>query len=64
MKRFDNLAYKKKTLDDFCKHRKCKECPLIITEYCQRGDKSASAINKAFDIYLKGVPNRKTKRKV
>ena len=44
---------KKKLIKRFCKSKKCKECPLIITAYCQLGDESNKAVNEAFEIYLK-----------
>ena len=62
MKRSDNIAYKKKTLDDFCKRCKCESCPLVTTEYCQLGDKRPNAIKAAFDVYIKGVPKSKRKK--
>ena len=61
MKRSDNIAYKKKTIDNFCRHRRCRECPLVITRYCQLGDKSPNAIKEAYDVYIKN-PHKSNKR--
>lgn len=53
---YPNTAHQKKILDEFCRRRKCKSCPLIMTDYCQLGDKRPNAIKAAFDVYIKGVP--------
>ena len=44
---------KRELIKRFCKSKKCTECPLIITAYCQLGDESNRAVNEAFEIYLK-----------
>ena len=44
---------KKQIIKRYCKSKKCTECPLIITAYCQLGDESNKAIHDAYDVLKK-----------
>ncbi len=63
MKRAYNLPQKKEALDKHCKRCKCRECPLIMTDYCQVGDKTARGINNAFQVLMNSLPSIKKKKK-
>ena len=33
-----------------CQHSKCNNCCLVDTDYCQKGNESAYAVNEAYGI--------------
>lgn len=45
-----SVKEKKQELEAFCNSRKCDQCPLILTEYCQENDTSPEQISKAYKI--------------
>lgn len=53
MKQAYNLPQKKEALDRHCKANECRSCVLITTAYCMLGNKTAGAINAAYDVLLK-----------
>lgn len=52
-------------LKKHCKHSKCDNCCLVVTDYCQKGNETAHAVIEAYDIlmsakrYLKGKKEKK-----
>lgn len=52
-------------LKRYCQHSKCNNCCLVDTDYCQKGNETAYAVNEAYGIltsskkYLKGKKEKK-----
>ena len=59
MKYAYTLPAKKDALDRHCKANKCRNCILVTTAYCMLGNKTAGAINAAYDVLIR---NSKPKR--
>ena len=53
MKYAYTLPAKKDALDRHCKANKCRNCCLVTTAYCMLGNKTAGAINAAYDVLVK-----------
>lgn len=46
-----STAEKKAELNRFCKKQRCKNCPLVVTAFCQNEDESDTAVEEAYKIY-------------
>ncbi len=43
-----SIQQKAQEVNAFCKRHRCESCPLIMTEYCQRGSEEPKAIEEAY----------------
>ncbi len=62
MKRAYNLPQKKEILDRHCKANKCRNCVLVTTSYCMLGNKTAGAINAAYDVLIRNPKPKRGKK--
>lgn len=63
MKQAYNLPQKKEALDRHCKAHYCRHCVLINTSYCMLGNKTAGAINAAYDVLIKNSRKKRGHKK-
>lgn len=47
-----SVQQKAQEVNAFCKRHKCELCPLIMTEYCQKGSEEPKAIEEAYEIMV------------